>query len=139
LTKGWFLVEEANRNMNIAMICADGMYAINQLSEKPKWNSKKIELSITNAKNFLEEFSIAVESMYKNDVVSDPFMFSLADLTAKFMLLRPKQLHSLSKTAINELANRRLSDEAYELLSSIVKITQQAAVQKCETVKPMIP
>ena len=138
MTKKWFLVEEASRNMNIAMICTDAIYAVNQLSGERKWSVDKLESSIENGKRFLEEFSIAVESMYRDDVFSDPFMFSLADETAKSMGVRPKQLLSLTKKTITDLANKLLSSEAYNLLTSVIKITQQAAVHKCESIKPII-
>jgi len=138
MTKKWFLIEEASRNMNIAMICTDAIYAINQLSGKPKWTKDKLESSIENAKSFLEEFSVAVESMYRNDIVSDPFMFSLADETAKSISVRPKQLLTQTRKTISELSDRVLSSEGYNLLTAIIKITQQAAVHKCESIKPII-
>jgi len=138
VTKKWFLIEEASRNMNIAMICTDAIYAINQLSGKPKWTKDKLESSIENAKGFLEDFSVAVESMYRDDVFSDPFMFSLADETAKSISIRPKQLLSLTRKTISDLSDKLLSSEAYNLLTAIIKITQQAAVHKCESIKPII-
>lgn len=138
MTKKWFLVEEASRNMNIAMICTDAIYAINQLSGEPKWSADKLESSIEHGKKFLEEFSIAIESMYRADVFSDPFMFSLADETAKSVGVRPKQLLSLTRKTISDLADKLLSSEAYNLLTAIIKITQQAAVHKCESIKPII-
>lgn len=138
MTKKWFLIEGANRNMNIAMICTDAIYAINQLSGKPKWTKEKLESSIENAKSFLRDFSVAVESMYRNDVFSDPFMFSLTDETAKSMSVRPKQLLSITRKTISDLSDRLLSSEAYNLLTVIIKITQQAAVHKCESIKPII-
>lgn len=138
MTKKWFLVEEANRNMNIAMICADTIYAVNQLSGEPKWSTDKIESSIENGKRFLEQFSIAIQSMYCDDVSSDPFMFSLADETARSIGVRPKQLMTLAKKAVADLSERLLSSEAYNLLTSIIKITQQAAIHKCELIKPII-
>jgi len=124
--------------MNIAMTCTDTIYAINQLSGEKKWSAEKLRSSIENGKKFLEEFSIAVESMYRDEVLSDPFMFSLADETAKSIGVRPKQLFSLTKKAISDLSDRLLSSEAYNLLTSIIKITQQAAVHKCESIKPII-
>jgi len=138
MTKKWFLVEEANRNMNIAMICADTIYAVNQLSGEPNWSVDKIESSIDNGKRFLEEFSVAIQSMYSNDVSSDPFMFSLADETARSIEVRPKQLVSMTRKAIADLSKRLLSSEAYDLLTSIIKVTQQAAIHKCELIKPII-
>jgi hypothetical protein len=138
MTKKWFLVEEANRNMNIAMICTDTIYAINQLSGEPKWNAEKLESSIENGKRFLGDFSTAVESLYRSDVFSDPSMFSLADETAKQMEVRPKQLLNLTRKAISDLSDKFLSYEAYLLLTSVIKIAQQAAVHKCESIKPII-
>jgi len=138
MTKKWFLVEEASRNMNIAMICADTIYAANQLSGEAKWTADRIKSSINNGKRFLEEFSIAIESTYRDDVSSDPFMFSLADETARSIGVRPKQLLGMTKKAVADLSDRILSSEAYNLLASIIKITQQAAVHKCELIKPII-
>lgn len=138
MTKKWFLVEEASYNMHIAMTCTDAIYAINQLSGEAKWSPDKLESSIENGKRFLKEFSVAVESLYRSDVFSDPFMFSLADETAKSLGVRPKQALELTRKAMSDLSDKVLSLESYNLLTSIIKTTQQAAVHKCESIKPLI-
>jgi hypothetical protein len=138
MTKKWFLVEEASRNMNVAMICTDAVYAISQLSGKQSWDSDKIQSSIQNGKRFLEEFSVATQSLYRQDISSDPFMFLLADETATSLRLRPTELFNVAGKTIADLSNRVLSSEGYDLLTTIIKITQRAAIQKCESIKPII-
>jgi len=138
MTKKWFLVEEASHNMNVAMICTDTVYAISQLSGKRSWPPDRIQSSIDYGKKFLEEFSVATQSLYLHDVSSDPFMFLLADETARSLRLRPKELTNLVGKTVADLSNRILSSEGYDLLTTIIKITQQAAVQKCESIKPII-
>lgn len=138
MTKKWFLIEGANRNMSIAMTCADAINAVNQLSEEPRWNTDRIESSIESGRKFLENFAAAVESLYRSDVLSDPFLFSLADETARSIGVRPRRLFELTRKAISDLSEKVLSPESYKLLTVIIKITQQAAVHKCESIKPLI-
>jgi hypothetical protein len=138
MTKKWFLIEEANRNMRIAMICADTINAVNQLSETPKWSIDKIESSIDSGKKFLENLAVAIESLYRSDVFSDPFLFSLADETARSIGVRPRKLFELARKAISDLSKNVLSSDSYKLLTVVIKITQQAAVHKCESIKPII-
>jgi len=130
MTKEWFLVKESNQNMDVAVVCIDALCALEQMGGNRRWNDERIETSLNKCERFLSEFVAHVNS--------DPFLFALADSTARSMRLRPSELLERIKTARMEIAERKISKSTGTLLHSIIRTAEGNAIRKCELMKPIM-
>ena len=136
MTRVWLQLEGAYRNQAISEICLDALSAIEQLTSKKVWSDEKIQSSITKCIEFLKEFRKAAEALH-SETASDVFLLRLADKICEKMVITPEELESRIAAAIDELSRRKASPKTWQLLYSLIEVTQKTAMEKWNLMKPV--
>jgi len=130
MTKEWFLVKESNQNMDVAVVCMDALYALEQIAGNRRWKDERIETALHSGETFLSEFA--------SHIYDDPFLFALGDSTAQSMRMPLDKLQERVETARKEIVERKISESTRTLLHSIIRTAEEKAIRKWELTRPMM-
>lgn len=125
MTDKWFLSKDAMKGLELVTVCADTLFALEQIGSKERVISKdEIQSSIEKGQLLLKKLRVAAESHIKKGVEADPMLFHLVEGLLKELKVSPSELTKKVLKAEDELGKAEASKETvalFETLSSIAK------------------
>jgi len=104
MTDRWFLSKDAVKGLELVTVCANTLFALEQIESKEKVISEdEIQSSIEKGQLLLKKLRVAAESHIKKGVEVDPMLFRLVEDLLKELRISPLDLTKKVLKAEDEL------------------------------------
>jgi len=125
MTNRWFLSKDAMKGLDLVTVCANTLFALEQIRDKERIISKdEIQSSIEKGQLLFKKLRMAAESHIKRGVEADPMLFHLVDDLLKELKISPSELIKKVIKAEDELSKAEASDETIDLLENLSSIAK---------------
>lgn len=125
MTDKWFLSKDAMKGLELVTVCADTLFALEQIGSREKVISKEeIQDSIEKGQLLLKKLRVTAESRIKKGVEADPMLFHLVETLLKELKVSPSELTQRILKAEVELSKTEASEETVALLEKLSSIAK---------------
>jgi len=125
MTDRWFLSKDAVKGLELVTVCANTLFALEQIESKEKVISEdEIQSSIEKGQLLLKKLRVAAESHIKKGVEVDPMLFRLVEDLLKELRISPLDLTKKVLKAEDELGSAEASNETISLLETLSNIAK---------------
>jgi len=125
MTDRWFLSKDAMKGLDLVTVCANTLFALEQIKNKERIISKdEIHGSIERGQLLFKKLRMATESHIRKGVEADPMLFHLVEDLLKKLKISPSELVKRVTKAENELSKAEASDETIELVETLSSIAK---------------